>query len=93
MQGRILRVSARFRRAQQRLITPGTPVAQGLAATIARLMQGKLPGPLDAETLVPPVGCWWFRRVSGSNVWVLFTFDESTLTLHSLTANPPIPLE
>ena len=90
MSGRILKISLRFQRAQRRLLRPGTPSAQGLAATIARLQLGDLPGPLDAETLVPPVARWWFRRVAGANLWVLFTFDSSCVTLRSLANNPPI---
>ena len=93
MRGRVLKVSSRFQRAQRRLVRPGTPSARGLAATIARLQSGELPGPLDAETLAPPVARWWFRRVPGANLWVLFTFDASSVTLHSVTQHPPIPLD
>lgn len=93
MSGRILKITLRFQHAQRRLVRPGTPIAQGLAATIARLQLGNLPGPLDAETLVPPTARWWFRRVPGANLWVLFTFDSSSVTLRSLANNPPIPLD
>lgn len=91
MRERILRISLSYQRARGRLVLPGTSGARGLAATIARLQSGELPGPLDAETLVPPVARWWFRRVPGTNLWVLFTFDASSVTLRSVTDHPPIP--
>ena len=93
MRGRLLKISSRFQRAQRRLVRPGTSSAQGLAATIARLQLAELPGPLDSETMAPPVARWWFRRVPGSNLWVLFTFDAVSVTLQALTNNPPIPLD
>jgi len=43
--------------------------------------------------MAPPVARWWFRRVPGSNLWVLFTFDAVSVTLQSLTNNPLIPLD
>ena len=93
MRGRVLRIGSRYQRARARLVRPSTSGARGLAATIARLQSGELPGPLDAETLVPPVARWWFRRVPGANLWVLFTFDASSVTLRSVTDHPPIPVD
>ena len=52
-----------------------------------------LPGPQDAETLVPPVLRYWFRRVSGFNLWLLFAFDDAELIAVGLTAKPPIPID
>jgi hypothetical protein len=50
-----------------------------------------LPGPQNAETLVPPVLRYWFRRAPGQNLWLYFAFDDAELIAVSLTAAPPIP--
>jgi hypothetical protein len=53
----------------------------------------ELPGAQDAETFMPPVAQYWFRRVPGQNLWLYFAFDETELLLVSLSAKPPIPLD
>jgi hypothetical protein len=82
-----------FLRGRARLVEPGTQVAQALASVIARLLSAELPGPQDAETLVPPVRRCWFRRIPGCNLWLLFTYDDDRLVLRALTNSPPVPVE
>lgn len=93
MRSRVLSIAQAFHRARGRLVTPSTPAAQGLAATIGRLLTSDLPGPQDCETLVPPVRRYWVRRVVGCNVWVLYTFTDDSLVLRTLVSSPPIPLD
>jgi hypothetical protein len=57
------------------------------------MLSEELPGQHDAETLVPPVKRYWFRRVPGQNLWLYFQFDESELVAVNLTSSPPIPIE
>ena len=59
---------------------------------VASIAWGPLPGPQDAETLMPPVARYWFRRVPGHNLWVYFAFDEGELIIVTVTARPPVPL-
>ena len=92
MRNRVLRLSAKFHRTRRLLAQPGSPAAAALAATIARLLAADLPAPQDAYTMIaPPVIGYWFRRVPGCNLWVLYSFDDEQLTLRSLTDEPPIP--
>lgn len=92
MRGRVLGLTAHFLRQRSRFVVAGTPAAQALAGAIARLISGDLPGPNDAETLVPPVRQYWFRRVAGQNLWILFTFSDEQVTLRALLTKPPTPL-
>jgi hypothetical protein len=57
------------------------------------MRRSDLPGPQDAETLVPPVSRKWFRRVPGQNLWLYFAFSEDAITASDLTAHPPIPTD
>jgi hypothetical protein len=57
------------------------------------MRRADLPGPQDAEALVPPVGRKWFRRVSGQNLWLYFAFSDNALIASDLSAQPPIPID
>jgi hypothetical protein len=59
--------------------------------TVLVLANNPLPGALDYEALVPPTGRAWVRRVANENLWIWFRFDDSALTLLTLTASPPVP--
>lgn len=60
--------------------------------TLREMLTAELPEPQDAETLMPPVARYWFRRISGQNLWLYFAFDDSELIAVSLTKIPPVPL-
>jgi hypothetical protein len=74
-------------------VPAGSASAQALAATFGRLQSGVLPGPLDREMLIPPVRRAWWRRVPGCNLWVLFSFDETKVTVLGLVSTPPVPVD
>lgn len=94
MQARRLEISERFDRAVRRLgVAAGSPAGRALASTLAAMRRANLPGPQDAETLVPPVRRRWFRRVPGQNLWLYFRFTDDALTASDLTDQPPIPID
>jgi hypothetical protein len=90
---RLLQLTENFHRAMRRLAPAGSQSAQSLAATLGRIQGGVLPGPLDAEMLIPPVLRAWWRRVPGCNLWVMFTFDESAVRILGLLKTPPVPVD
>jgi hypothetical protein len=91
---RIPRVTERFNRAVRRLgATSGSPAGVALNKTIRAMLSAKLPGPQDAEGLMPPVARYWFRRVPAFNLWLWFAFDDGELILVSLTDDPPVPVD
>ena len=92
MPTRILRLSERFNRAVRRLGVAGTPAGQALASTLVSMQQETLPGPLDAEAMMPPTAIYWFRRIPGQNLWLYFSWSNTELYAVSLTARPPVPL-
>jgi hypothetical protein len=64
-----------------------------LAATLRSLEAAEvLPGPLDGETMIPPVRHAWFRRVAAANPWVLYDARDGEVILLALVASPPIPV-
>ena len=85
-------LSTRFQERRKALGLTSGPAKFALAATVASIARGPLPGPQDAETLMPPVARYWFRRVPGHNLWVYFAFDEGELIIVTITARPPVPL-
>jgi hypothetical protein len=88
-----LRLSERFNRSVRRLgAVGGTPAGAALGRLLATLLREELPGPQDAEALMPPVARYWFRRVPGQNLWLYFAFSEADLYAVSLTQRPPVPL-
>jgi hypothetical protein len=90
---RILRLTERFNRAvRHHGVTSGTPAGRALSDTLRAMQAAQLPGPQDAETMMPPVARYWFRRIPGHNLWLFFSFSETELTAVSLTRVPPIPL-
>jgi len=64
-----------------------------LAVLLRNMLSAELPGPQDAEALMPPVARYWFRRVPGQNLWLYFAFDDAELFAVSLTARPPVPVD
>lgn len=89
---RLPRLSARFLSRREALGATSGPVALAVARTIVALARGPLPGVEDAETIMPPVARYWFRRVPGHNLWVYFAFGETELVIVTLSARPPIPI-
>ncbi len=85
-------LSTRFQARRKALGLTSGPAKFALAATIANIARGPLPGPQDVETLMPPISRYWFRRVPGHNLWVYFAFDETQLVIANVTARPPVPL-
>jgi len=64
-----------------------------LAATLRSLEAAEvLPGPLDGETMIPPVRRAWFRRVAGANLWVLFEARDGEVILLALVAGNQSPI-
>lgn len=91
---RIPKVGARFNRAVRRLgAHSGTSSGRALNSMIRAMLAEELPAPRDQEGLMPPVARYWFRRVSGQNLWLWFAFDEQQLILVSLTNTPPVPID
>jgi hypothetical protein len=85
------KLTRRFHQRQHALQVTG-PAARAVARTVAALAHGPLPGPDDAETMVPPVHRLWFRRVPGHNLWLFYRFDEATITIATMSASPPVPI-
>lgn len=93
MPARILRLTQRFNREVRRLgAIAGSPSGRALSVTLSGMLNEALPGPLDAETLYPPVRRYWFRRIQMLNLWVYFRFDETELVAVDLSAQPPVPV-
>ena len=94
MPARALRLSDRFIAAIRRhRVGPETVAGRALFALLTAMLSAELPGTQDAETQVPPVHRYWFRRVGHLNLWVYFAFSDSTLTAVNLTDRPPIPID
>jgi hypothetical protein len=91
--GRILRLTERFHFSRQFLVPPRTLPAAALAATLGRLLNGPLPGPLDPRTLFPSVGVVWVRRIPGLTLWLYYSFDDAELTVHDLRNREPITID
>ena len=89
---RLPRLTERFLKRRKALGVTSGPTALAVARTIVALGRGPLPGLEDAETLMPPVARYWFRRVPGHNLWVFFAFGETELVIVTITARPPVPL-
>jgi len=88
---RIPHLGTRFRARLAALAGSGE-AGRAVVRVIGALCREPLPGPQDAETIMPPVARYWFRRVPGHNLWIYFAFDDATLYLVTLTSRPPIPL-
>jgi hypothetical protein len=90
--GRIIRLSERFQASRRALIVPRTLLAATLGATLARLVAGPLPGPLDFEALMPPVGVALVRRMPGS-LWLFYRFDDREVEALALTNVEPVQVD
>ena len=90
---RVLRLTDRFFLDRSLLVTPRTLPAAALAATLGRLLDGALPGPLDLPTLIPAAGEGWARRVPGASLWIYYTFTGDALTIHALGRSDPIRID
>jgi hypothetical protein len=91
--GRILRLTERYHFSAQFFVQPRTLPAAALAATLGRILNGLLPGPLDTCALFPPVGAVWVRRVLGQALWLYYDFDDVELTVHDVRNREPILLD
>jgi hypothetical protein len=87
---RLLRLTDRFFFQRSLLVAPRTLPAAALAATLGRLLDGALPGPMDFRTAVPDVDTAWVRRVPGASLWVYYSFTDDELTVWSLNNREPI---
>ncbi len=93
MAGRVLRISATFRRSVERLgVRAGSPEYHAISATMRALAAGELPGPGDYETPFSP-GRAHVRRVAGRNLWLLFRFDNEHLFVLTARNQPPVPAD
>jgi len=89
---RVLRLGRGYLRGIARL-KPRGATATALAATLRSLEAAEvLPGPLDGETMIPPVRRAWFRRVAAANLWVLYDARDGEVILLALVGSPPIPV-
>ena len=87
---RLHRLTRSYARAYARLGIAGSPRGLAVTATLRGLAEAPtLPEPRDAEALIPPVLSVHVRRVPGANLWIWYTADDATLTLHALTDAPP----
>ncbi len=89
---RLLRLTDRFLFQRGLLVQPRTLPASALAATLGRLLDGGLPGPLDFRAMMP-VGEVWVRRVPGVALWIYYTFSDDQLTVFSLNNREPIRID
>ena len=90
---RIPRLTQRFLNRRRALGADRGPSARTVAEAIGDLARRDLPLPDDFETLIPPVLTVHAHRVRGENLWILYDFDQQTVTMITLTANSPIPLD
>jgi hypothetical protein len=67
--------------------------AAALNGALARLLAARVPGPLDFEALIPPVGAAWARRVPGLSLWVFYRFDEGEVEVLAMTDSEPIRVD
>jgi len=75
-------------------VRPRSPEHAAIRATVRALASAEiLPGPLDCETLVPPVQRWWVRRIPGHNLWIFYRAQEDVVYLLLVTRQPPVPLD
>jgi Txe/YoeB family toxin of Txe-Axe toxin-antitoxin module len=89
---RTLTLTPRFLARRTALGVTSGPAAIAIRATLGALTRDPLPGAQDAETLMPPVARYWFRRVPGQNLWVYFAFSETELIVVTLSPRPPVPI-
>jgi hypothetical protein len=52
----------------------------------------ELPGAGDDETTFAP-GRAYVRRVSGHNLWVLYRFDDTHVSIMTAQNQPPTPID
>lgn len=78
-----LRYRPHFEKAVARLrIAPGGYRARRLAATIGRLRASQvMPCDESAATVIPPTTWCWSHRVSGTNLELLYDFDDDLVVL------------
>ena len=89
---RLLRLTDRFFFQRSLLVPPRTLPASALAATLGRLLDAELPGPLDFRAMMPS-GEVWVRRVPGASLWLYYTFEADELTVWSLNNREPIRID
>ncbi len=89
---RVPKLTQRFFNRRRALGADSGPTARAVAQALGELVRGELPAPGDFETLMPPVQTVHAHRVGTHNLWVLYLFDDISVTLVTLTANPPVPL-
>lgn len=92
MAGRIPRLSPGFRRAMVRLnIASSTTRRRAVAATVRALAADDLlPASQDTVVEFRP-GRAYVRRVPGHNLWVWYRFDSTTVSIVSVSDQPPVP--
>jgi len=92
--GRVAKLSTTFRRSVIALdLPPGSPGFRAVFATVAALADAvELPGAGDDETRFGP-GRAFVRRVGGTNVWILYRFDDVHIFAMTTRSQPPVPLD
>ena len=88
--GRLLRLEKQYAQAYSALkLNPAEKSA--IAATAIRLESASsLPGAEDFEALRWPVGVAWARKVTEARLWVLYRFDEHSVTLEDIRRTKPV---
>lgn len=74
-------------------IAGGSEDSRRIAAALRALQSAsELPGPLDAEGSVPPVGRAWVRRLP-NNTWIWYRERDGALYALFVTRTPPEPVD
>jgi len=90
---RVPKLTQRFFDRRRALGVDRGPAARAVALAIGELVRAELPAPGDFETLMPPVRTVHAHRVVARNLWILYVFDDHSVTAVTLTANPPVPFD
>ena len=92
MAHRIIKLTPGFARARSKLgIVAGTPRGTALGRCMTAIANSAtLPGPADMEVEFRP-GIAHARRAGQLNLWVWFRFDDDSVSMVSVTDEPPVP--
>jgi hypothetical protein len=72
-------------------VRSGSPAYHAVTAAIRALASTDLPGKGDYETSFAP-GRAHVRRIAGTNLWVLYRFDEGHVFIMTARDEPPVPV-
>ncbi|HEX6764061.1 MAG TPA: hypothetical protein VF103_01260 [Polyangiaceae bacterium] len=88
--GRLLRLEKQYAQTYSALKLDRTEKSAVAATTIRLENASSLPGAEDFEALRWPVGVAWARKVRGARLWVLYSFDEHSMTLEDIRRAKPV---